>query len=374
MKTLRVFGCLGTLGLLGLAQPTHAQNPDSVTAWDAAHASATVTICLRSLTTPTTITQEALHRIEAELSASGFLVDQAGADQPCSPQDPSVKLRSSQTVIDISASAGPGDDPVLQSVNVRDSHTTAELIAIRAVEGLRAAMMQALRRSPDGMETAPETVRRFTRQDEAPEPKAPEPADPEKAVQAPPTVPPDEQTEGGGQRKAPPTLDLLLTVGGALAWDGATPGMNATLGVAWLLSPIALGIGIDAGVVPGSWNATAGSIELRPFGLTGNVAVRLPCSRKWECHLGLAAGLRQFSMGAVSTPGGGPGTSEQENHASAVLMLDGLLGYFLVPQFGLFTRAQGGLLLDAPSVQIGDESLVWGRPSLALTFGVAARF
>jgi len=361
----------------GLGQTGQAQAPDSVTAWDAAHASPTVTICLRSLGVPTAIAREALHRIEAELSASGFLVDQADGDASaaCAEGDPSIRLRSSQSAVDITASAGPGDDPVLQTVSTKDNATTAELIAIRAVEGLRAAMMQALRRSPDAADNAPETVRRFTRQDE-PQPTPPEIEEP--PPQPPPEpLPPDPAEEARpapGQRTPGATPDLLLTLGGAMAWDGANPGFDAVLGVSWLLRPVALGIGIDAGIVPGSWNAMAGSVELRPFGLTGTLAALLPCGPKWECHLGAAAGLRQFSMSATSAPSGGVPITVQENHASAVLTLDGLVGYFPAPRFGFFLRGQAGLLLDAPALEVGAESLQWGRPSLGLSLGLATRF
>jgi len=364
------WGILALLAL-GAARSARAQTEpqESTNAWDAAQAHPAVTICLRASGTFSPVIQEALHRIEAELSASGFLVDQVDPEVPhaCTPDDPNIKLRSSSTAVDIAASAGPNDDPVLQTVNTKDAGTTAELIAIRAVEGLRAAMMQALRRSPSGADGAPESVRRFTRQAEGESPPAastPEPAPPPPQPQPPP--PPT-----GSQS---PSLDLLMTVGGTLAWDGASPGMNASLSVAWLLAPIALGLGIDAGIVPGSWNASAGSIELRPFGLTGTVSLRLPCDhgQKWECHLGVAAGLRQFSLSATSAAAGG--ASAQENHASALVMVDGLLGYFPVPRLGLFLRSQAGLLLDAPEIEIGDERLSWGRPSLAFTFGGAARF
>lgn len=364
------------LGLLAVPSMTGAQAQESTNAWEAAHASAAVTICLRSFGTSTAQLQEALHRIEAELSASGFLVDQAEPNdaRSCMPNDPSIKLRQSASAIDIAASAGPGDDPVQQTVSTKDASTTAELIAIRAVEGLRAAMMQALRRSPAGVDGAPETVRRFTHQEERTSPPSPD----EPSVASPPTAPegPQVAADGSASNGRPstpaPALDLLMTAGGTLAWDGANPGMNGALSVAWLLPPIALGIGIDAGIIPGTWNASAGSIELRPFGLTGTVALRLPCGPNWECHLGAAAGLRQFSMAATAAANGG--MTAHENHSSAVVMLDGLVGYFPMPKLGMFVRAQGGLLLDAPAMALGDEELDWGRPSLGLGLGVAARF
>jgi hypothetical protein len=367
---------LVTLGLLAIPSTAEAQAQESTNAWEAAHASAAVTICLRSFGTGAAQLQEALHRIEAELSASGFLVDQAEPNdaRSCMPNDPSIKLRQSASAIDIAASAGPGDDPVQQTVSTKDASTTAELIAIRAVEGLRAAMMQALRRSPAGADGAPETVRRFTHQEE----RAPPAATDEPPLAPAPTAPEKPDASGDGSSSNPhpsttaPVLDLLMTVGGTLAWDGANPGMNGTLSVAWLLPPIALGIGIDAGIIPGTWNATAGSIELRPFGLTGTVALRMPCGPKWECHLGAAAGLRQFSMAATAAASGS--VTAHENHSSAVVMLDGLVGYFPIPKLGMFVRAQGGLLLDAPALALGDEELDWGRASLGLGLGVAARF
>jgi len=356
----------------------HAEEPTN--AWDAAHANAAVTICLRSLGPPTAITQEALHRIEAELSASGFLVDQEepGTTHACAPSDPNIKLSPSTAGIDIAASAGPGDDPVLQTVNARDPATTAELIAIRAVEGLRAAMMQALRRSPDGIETAPESVRRFTRQ-ENDEPDEPEPRDPEPAAATAPSTAPDTATSttaaGNPKRRgSAPRTDVLLTAGATASWEGADAGLSATLGVAWLLPPLALGIGLDGGIIPGSWNAQAGSVELRPFGITGTVAARLPCGRHWECQLGAGAGMRQFSISAVSTPTGGVTTTAHENHSSVLLMLETLVGYFPVQEWGLFARGQAGFLVDAPVLGLGNETLTWGRPSVGVTLGGAARF
>jgi hypothetical protein len=326
---------------------------DTTNAWDAAHASAAVTICLRTLGPSTAMTQEAVHRIEAELAASGFLVDhvESEAAGACSPSDPNIKLRPVSTGIDISASAGPGDDPVSQTVNASDPATTAELIAIRAVEGLRAAMIQALRRSPDGADAAPESVRRFTRQQQENPPEAQQAGS---SVPAPDSATPLEpETSVPGRRRDPvPGPDLLLTLGAGAVWDGGAPGMNVALGVAWLLPPLAIGASFDAGIV----------------------AARLPCGRSWECQVGVAAGLRQFSISATSAPGDGPPVTAQENHSSAVVLLDALLGYFPTPGFGLFLRGQGGTLLDAPSIDVGTESMTWGRPSIGVTLGAAARF
>jgi hypothetical protein len=351
---------------------------ETTNAWDAAHANAAVTICLRSLGPATAITREALHRIEAELSASGFLVDQEEPSNPhaCAPGDPNIKLSPSTVGIDIAASAGPGDDPVLQTVNARDPATTAELIAIRAVEGLRAAMMQALRRTPDGLETAPESVRRFTRQEDDEPREAP---GPEATTAAPPSVAPDTATSttatgDGKQHGSAPNTALLLTAGATASWEGGDTGLSATLGVAWLLPPLALGIGLDGGIIPGSWQAQAGSVELRPFGITGTVAARLPCGHDWECQLGAGAGMRQFSISAVSTPNGGMTTTAQENHASVLLLLETLVGYFPAPRWGFFARGQVGFLVDAPELSLGGETLTWGRPSVGITLGGAARF
>lgn len=350
---------------------------DTTNAWEAAHASAAVTICLRTLGPSTAMTQEAVHRIEAELAASGFLVDhvESEAAGACAQSDPSIKLRPSPAGIDISASAGPGDDPVSQTVNANDPATTAELIAIRAVEGLRAAMIQALRRSPAGVDAAPESVRRFTRQQDERPPEPPNDVE----SPAPPPLQPDTPTASdtsasGRRHDSVPGPDLLLTLGAGAVWDGGAPGMNAALGVAWLLPPLAIGASFDAGIIPGTWTSTFGSIELRPFGITGNVAVRLPCGQSWECQVGVAAGLRQFSISATSAPSDGPPASAQENHSSAVVLLDALLGYFPTPGFGLFLRGQGGTLLDAPSIDVGTESMTWGRPSVGVTLGGAARF
>jgi hypothetical protein len=360
--------------LIMFATPRPARAQETTNAWDAAHASAAVTICVRSLGPSTTMTQEAVHRIEAELSASGFLVDVAESDTGagCAANDPSIKLRPSPTGIDISASAGPGDNPVLQTVNANDLTTTAELIAIRAVEGLRAAMIQALRRSPDGGDAAPESVRRFTRQQEDELPAPAEDLPP--AVAQPEGALPPESAPPGGRRAPGPRPGLLLTLGGSAVWDGATPGMNAAFGVAWLLPPLALGIGFDAGIVPGSWNAALGSVEVRPFGITGNVALRLPCGSSWECQLGVGAGLRQFSLSATSAPGVDPPVTAQENHSSAVVMADALLAYFPTARWGLFLRGQCGTLLDAPSITVEDATMTWGRPSIGITLGGAARF
>ena len=97
---------------------------------------------------------EALIRIRGELSAVGLGVEVRSPSPETLEGEPSfgpldyglVELRTSESQIEIRAHAPGLDSPVVQLADPHHPGINAEVIAIRTVEALRAAMIQYARR------------------------------------------------------------------------------------------------------------------------------------------------------------------------------------------------------------------------------------
>ena len=109
---------------------------------------------------------EALIRIRGELSAVGLGVEIRAPDPETPEGEPTfgpldygiVELRATESQIEIRAHAPGLDSPVVQTADPHHPGINAEVIAIRTVEALRAAMIQYARRKQARREALPKEL------------------------------------------------------------------------------------------------------------------------------------------------------------------------------------------------------------------------
>ncbi len=321
--------------------------------------------------------QDAIQRIRAELQAAGFVVLLGPArkqleksiDNPpavCAGAQGYLRLTPSGSHLSIVATAALDDVPLTQQVDLTAPSTTPEMIAIRAVEGLRAALIQSMRESKGGSQATSEAVQQFTRfsgpssRSESSTQRETTPED-----SGSPTVRPSSAQRGGA----------LITLGPAVTADGAKPGTSAELSAGWQIGAFAFGVLADASLLPGRWNSEAGSLGLRQYSILGRTAWRAPCRGRLECQAGISFGLRHIAI----DPSPAPTTTTQmdissETHSSALLQGDLFAGYFFHSFWGIGSRLRAGALLNAPAPRIGDEERLWGRPAVSGSLIIATRF
>ncbi len=318
---------------------------------------------------------EALLRIQAELRAVGFgvrLVDGTASEGALpAPVGRLLLIRTGNTVQILAHGASP-DAPLTQQVDLSRTSSTAEVVAIRAVEALRAALVQSLRDKSLRDGEVADAVLTFTQWSEARrEPSAdPEPA---QALSAEKAVP-HENAEEAPVVPARGSHAWLLALGPLLQKPAPDASFAAgaellilrTFGLAYV------GAGVDGSLSPARWRTERGTIEAREASLLVRGGVALPCSSPLVCRLGVGFGVRHTSF--IATPSGET-KSEAAEHSSALAEADSLLGYFVNDTTGVLLHGRLGAALDAPSLRAGAERAdSWGRPSYGVALSGAFRF
>lgn len=343
-------------------------------------------ICLVAPRGQSELLEDALHRIVAELHAVGFVVERVEPAAPnrhpehgpqtlprtgCRGADGHLLLRPSAVTLSILASARAEDTPVRQDLRLSEKDTTAEVIAIRSVEGLRAAMIQAMRSRQSGP-SPPESIRRFTRYSaESASTASPSEGPAPSATSSVPEERGRARADDGQGHASARSAKALFAVGAGVDASAGELGIPAELAVSWRLRALALGALFDASLLPADWDAAAGQVSVRQYSLLGRVAWRAPCGDVVECELGVAFGVRALSMEASDRFNG---EVTAENHVSPVVSGDAFAGYFFDPHWGFGARIRAGSLLDAPVVMAAGEQKTWGRPTVAATLLVLARY
>lgn len=301
--------------------------------------------------------QEALVRAQGELLAVGLQprleLRRVGGAAGAPPLPGGVfgllLLEQVDGAVLIRAWAPRARQPVDARVELNASGVTAEVIAVRAVETLRAAMLQ-FAQATDG--EVPQAVRGFTRF--APQPPRPARSEP------PPAVPP-----------APsPTPPLAFWAGPAVSLHaGTSPEMGAQVGV--LVGPP---FGFAAAALESTLadlhlESDEGSASVRRQAVWAQLGARFRPARDWEVTTRAGAGYAAFSIEGSAAAGY---RGRQAAHGSAAFMLGVSGGYWATRAFGLYASVGGRLVTDAPTVVIaGTPVSTLDRPSFVLSLGVS---
>ena len=293
--------------------------------------------------------RESLVRAQGELSAVGL-----GADVELVPSTgrtvrPEARLRPGvYGLLDLEqhgmwlaiAAWAPGASvPVDARVNLARPGVTAEVIAVRAVETLRAAMLQFAEAERGAV---PDAVRGFTRFTEA-------------AAQPEPP---------------PPSPPLAFWAGPALSLHpGVSPDLGAQLGI--LVGP---GRAFAAAAFESTLGdlhleAEHGSADVRRQAVWLQLGARFRPARAWEVATRAGAGYAAFSIAGDGEPGYHGSTS---THGSLALMLGVSSVYWATRAFGLYGSVGGRLATDAPTVLIAEkQAITLDRPAFVISLGAS---
>lgn len=302
---------------------------------------------------------EAAIRIEAELRAAHFQVSSNATEGETGSE---LRLSVEGSSVRIEARAASGGGEIVQRVNQAGRAGSAEVIAVRAVESLRAALLLALRDGTLDEQSVGVDVRHFVGLEEPEQELEPE------IEPAPVPAPePSLRPERASSSKPPPWMVTLGPL--AASWGGGAPvnaGAEATLRfrTRWW----SLGVLVDGAFAGGQLHVAEGTVRLQSLSVLGRPALELPLGQNSGASLGAGLGLHELWMLPSLTTGT---ELDSVTHAAFLAQFDAELHAFF-GQFGLYARGRVGALTDSPTITPNDTTL--GRPVWSAGVGLAGRF
>jgi hypothetical protein len=294
----------------------------------------------------------ALVLIRGELSALGLDVQVRVADAVEFPS-PTFETTNEHLTLDVKEGAivvrvfaAGASVPLLESVDPDGPDVTAEVIAVRAVEALRAARLL-----PSQAERAA-----------APKPPAELPP-----VELPPAELPS--VEHRPAPMAPQMAILQLSLGPTFVQSPhGVPQLSAhaavLVGSRWGF----VALGAEGSVSELAFERKAGSAQVSRRTLFLQLGARVRLRSAWEVSArGGVSYLRYTAKGAAA-----PGYLQRDlEHGTGAFLLSFRGAYYFVRAFGLYLDVSGLVAFDAARVQLADQDVVsLDRPSVAIGAGV----
>jgi hypothetical protein len=293
--------------------------------------------------------REAVVRARGELAAVGLAADVelVSAHRSAARELPSdvygmLELEQRGGLLVIRAWAPRATHPLEARIELQSPAATAEVIAVRAVETLRAAMLEFAQTQRGEV---PGAVRGFTRFE--PQPKVAE-------VVAPPAS------------SLPP---LAFWAGPALSLHaGTSPDLSGQLGVLVGASFAFAAAAFETSLSDLKLEAEQGSATVRRRAVWLQLGARLRPARSWEVTTRAGAGFASFAVEGAGEPGyRGKSTS----HGSPAFMLSLGGSYWATRSFGLYGSVGVRLASDAPRIRIARRDVITlDRPSFVGSVGV----
>ncbi len=315
------------------------------------------------------LVSEALIRIRGELSAVGLSVElRAGAEREHSPEFGAADfgvlvLERHGEQIEIRAFAPGLDSPVIQSADTSQPGVTAEVVAIRAVEALRAAMVQYARLKHERHEAVPAPVSGFTKLPPAPDERPSEAKASEPRAEAAAAVP-------SPVAKAPAELEWSVWLGGNFVVDypaaaDSWGGQGAVfVGYDWFRA----GASVDRTWVAAEVDDPTGQSWMRRTAFAGRLRAALTAAESWELFLGLGAGVAEYSFDSLAEPGY---SSSDAEHTSPLFVGEAGAAFWFLRYAGAYAGLRADLASDAPHLRFaGREVAVLERPALSASVGL----
>lgn len=298
------------------------------------------------------LVREAMVRAEGELRAGGLHpeVYEAGARPKSRRGAASVangvygmldlEVREGMLVIHAWAPGAPA--PLDARVELTSPNVTAEVIAVRAVETLRAAMLQFAQTERGEV---PNEVRAFTRFSAAPAAVA------------------------GPLAATPPLVPPLAFWAGAQAklHAGAPPDWGAEVGL--LVGPPSAfaGVAVETTVGRLRLEGEHGGADVRRQAAWLELGARFRARSSWEVSTRAAVGYAAFHITGQGEAGYRGG---ERMHGSPAFLLGVGSSYWLTRSLGLYANASVRLATDAPTIFIaGERTVTLERPSFVLSLG-----
>ena len=301
--------------------------------------------------------KESLVRAQGELSAVGLSADvellaSAQGNAQGRPGLRSgvyglLKLEQRGSTLWIHAWAPGATESIDARVNLAAPGVSSEVIAVRAVETLRAAMLQFAEAEGGAV---PEVVRGFTR------------------FVAPPPAP--TATPSRPRAALPRSPPLAFWAGPALSLHpGVSPDLGAQLGIL---------VGPDRAFLAAAFETTLGELHLvgehgsadvRRQAAWLQLGVRFRPASAWEVATRAGAGYASFNISGAGEPGY---RGTESTHGSLALMLGVSCAYWATQAFGLYASLGGQLATDAPTILIVERQVITlDRPSYVLSLGAS---
>jgi hypothetical protein len=299
----------------------------------------------------------ALTLIRGELSALGIDVQTRVADAPDAPLTASeqtnerLSLDVKEGVVVVRVFASGAQTPLVESVDLDGPDVTAEVIAVRAVEALRAARLLP---SQAPKTAAPKAVA----------PKAP-------AERAPAEQPPAEQSSVEHAQAGPlgPVPILQLALGPTFLQNSqGLPQLSAQAAVRVGPSWGFVALGAEGSLAGPAFARPAGSAQVSRRTLFLQLGARVRLLRAWE--LSARGGLSYIHYAAKGVAQ--PGYLEQDlehDTGAASLSLGG--AYYFARAISVYLDFSSLVAFDAARLRLASENAVTlDRPSFALGVGL----
>jgi hypothetical protein len=358
-----------------------------------AHAGEPARVLLVAPPDASRLVSEALVRAQGELFAVGLGSVRTGSVPLATDASPSENgspphlptdiyglliLEQNEGSIVIHAWAPHATESLDARVDLGASGVTAEVVAVKAVETLRAAMLQFARREGGAV---PEAVRGFTRlpsEETSRKPLEPAKPAPKPAAQPkPPTDAPD------GDHDTEPTS---TSAGDPL--KGSSAPLGAWLGPQLALDPdastnfggqVGLWVGPRWGFVAIVFDTSFGTLELdaeegdakvQRRALTLQLGGRIRPALALELFARAGVGYAAFDVKGQGAPGY---LGLHPTHESVTAQATAGAAWWLARSFGVYGSLGTAVAFDAPSVRIaGRRIATLDRPSFSLSFGAIA--
>jgi hypothetical protein len=265
-----------------------------------------------------------------------------------------VSLEEQGTVTRIRAFA-PGDPkPIVTSVDAAEAGVDAEVIAVRAVETLRAAVLQFAQTHEAGL---PDAVRGFAQLPK----RAQAATHHDDGVPAQPTL--------RAPRPSAPTAQLYI--GPELVWQPRfLPNLGAQGGFAMGPRWGFVAVGLESTLYDSDESARAGHVRVSRRLFSVQFGGRFAMTRAWEVTTRAGIGYASYGVSGKPEPGY---VGVDLAHHSAVLSLAVGGAYYVARAIGVYLNVAGGVALDAPELRVaGEEVSTLDRPSLSISSGVLA--
>jgi hypothetical protein len=318
---------------------------------------------------------EALIRTRGELAAVGLTVEVELAEERTAS---AVATSTYGTLVfervgprlEIQAFAPGLEQPVVQILDTARPGIDAEVVSVRAVEALRAAMLQYVKRARAAEQRVPDAVVGFTKQNKL-EPAPSAPAATAEPVEAPESDPaPSEQRRTSHASERSRQLRWNVWIGPELSLDAnpSLPSVGARLNVYGAFGWLAAGLGLDQGYSATRVEASEGNAKVARTALVAQLKAELPLSATVSPFFQLGFGARRYKIDSAAEPGFGAHTA---SHWSLLTTLDLGSTYRLFRSVGAYLSLGARFATDAPELQFADRTVaVLDRPALSVAAGL----
>jgi hypothetical protein len=330
---------------------------------------------------PDPLIDEAVIRTRGELTGVGLEAGVLFADDETLRQIPSfgaeiygvLAFERDERYVRIRAYSPGSDAPLVQDVDTQKANVNAEVVAVRAVETLRAALLEFTKKAQAEQRALPSAVSDFAEDRpaaEPPEPPAPTSApEPQRPPEPKRVEPPKPEPKPRPPATKRPLLRLWLGPELAVDRDAAgRPGLGAEIGGLFEPSWYVVGLSASTTFVPLSAEADAGSATVQRRTALVQFGIRAGLGSSIDVLTTLAGGFASYDVQGDANPGF---HARSAVHTSGAFSLGLSSAYWFAHRVG----AQLGLRLtsgtDAPVVRIDEQDVITlERPTLSVSLGL----